>query len=439
MPPEILSEIFIRCQSTPSFHPTDRDGGVCLDTVPFLLGKICSRWRYVSLSTPKLWASIQLSVGFHNAESRAMMAKTWLARSGTCPLSIALNIRRGYAEFSSELLMQVLLRHSDRWRSIYLCMPLSDIKCFSPAKNWIPQLQRLLVNVTDFIDAPPPRWKEMIDIFECAPQLHSFNLAPDSPTSLLKVPYHQLKYLDLQGRSATETLNILGLTLNLETCVVSPTMQESQHPPVLLRNLRYIHISIWVNLGNFFDRLSLPMLRELSIDLQDDDPWMGIPELICLISRSSLETFLFHCRPNLSHRYLQHSDMIKVLLAAPSLVELDLSGGGPEFMTKSFLAQFTCHCKLEQMNVPQLLPRLRTIKVDYTPSFFDILAFADAVQSRMMVNSTGGASQETVSTACIRRVQIRWFPVTEPLDSKVLSRWQQLQDLGLDLSIIPRR
>ena len=208
-------------------------------------------------------------------------------------------------------------------------------------------------------------------------------------------------------------------------------MQASQHPPVLLRNLHYLDISIHVDLGNFFDTLSLPMLRELSIDLQG--PWVAVEELICLFSQGSLEKFLFHS----SHHYLHDSDMITVLLATPSLVELDLSGGSPQFMTKSFLTQFAYHCKLEQVNIPQLLPRLHTIKVDYKPSFFDILAFADAVQSRMMVNSTGGAS---ASASCIRRVQICWLPeyhVPEPLDSIAISRWQQLHDLGLDLSIIP--
>jgi hypothetical protein len=68
-----------------------------------------------------------------------------------------------------------------------------------------------------------------------------------------------------------------------------------------------------MDLGNFFDRLSLPMLRELSVDLQDG-PWNPVSELICLFSQGSLEKFLFHSR--LSHHYLYDSDMIKVLLAA---------------------------------------------------------------------------------------------------------------------------
>jgi hypothetical protein len=44
------------------------------------------------------------------------------------------------------------------------------------------------------------------------------------------------------------------------------------------------------------------------------------------------------------------------------------------------------------MNVPQFLPALHIIKVDYTPKFFDVLAFADAVESRMEVSGIGRAS-----------------------------------------------
>src|SRR5882762_7095010 len=52
------------------------------------------------LSTPKLWASIQLFVEIHNAESCVMMVKSWLIRSGTCPLSIVLKIHQGYKKSS---------------------------------------------------------------------------------------------------------------------------------------------------------------------------------------------------------------------------------------------------------------------------------------------------------------------------------------------------
>ena len=184
--------------------------------------------------------------------------------------------------------------------------------------------------------------------------------------------------------------------------------------------------------GTFFDRLILPMLRELYIWLWNI-PWTGIPELISLLSRGSLEKFKFYSNP--TNRHPLSVDMIKVLLASPTIAELDLTGSSPQCMTESFLTRFAYNRHLENGNAPQLLPALHTIKVDYTRSFFDVLAFADAVQSRMAVNDTDVAT----SGVCLKTVEMRcfaWFGATEPLDSIALSRLQQLQDLGLDLRII---
>jgi hypothetical protein len=133
--------------------------------------------------------------------------------------------------------------------------------------------------------------------------------------------------------------------------------------------------------------------------------------------------------------------MIKVLQAVPSLVQLELIGSTPQCMTKLFLAQFTCRRQSEDADPPTVLPMLRSITVDYTPPFFDILAFADAIQSRMMANDTGLPTSDVPSGACLRTLQIRCFPpfeatTAESLGSIGLSRLQQLQNLGLDLSII---
>jgi hypothetical protein len=429
MPPEILSEIFMQCRDTAPFDSTIGAWGLYLDKTLFLLGKICSRWRIISLLTPRLWASFRLSVKRKHLKAHVIMAKTWLARAGTCALSIAVE-DKDIKYFSSAPLIQVLLMHCDRWRNVYLCMPISDFRCLSPARNRIPQLQRLLVDVR-CPNSPPPT--ETIDAFEYAPQLHSFNLVPNFPTSLFKVPYHQLKHSDLLRRDADDILKYLSLTPNLETCVVSPDVAESQHPPVLLLNLRYIHIIIGGDLGNFFDKLLFPNLHELSILLWNV-PWTAIPQLT-LFSRGSLHKFSFYSNPTNP----RDGDMIKVLLAAPSLVELDLTGSSPRLMTKYFLSQFARHHHLQNAGAPQLLPALHTIKVDYTPSFFDMLAFAEAVQSRMAVNGADRASSEAASGAYLRTVQIRCFPAynaTESLNSVALSRLQQLRDIGLDLSII---
>jgi len=66
---------------------------------------------------------------------------------------------------------------------------------------------------------------------------------------MFRVPYHQVKHTDLLGCDGDEALKYLSLTPNLETCELSP---ESEHPHVLLRHLRYLHIIIRGGLGIFF-------------------------------------------------------------------------------------------------------------------------------------------------------------------------------------------
>ncbi|KAF9461002.1 hypothetical protein BDZ94DRAFT_1222079, partial [Collybia nuda] len=50
VPPEILSEIFLLCLSGApvSLFPQ-------LHSAPWVFGRVCSRWRAVSLSEPRLW------------------------------------------------------------------------------------------------------------------------------------------------------------------------------------------------------------------------------------------------------------------------------------------------------------------------------------------------------------------------------------------------
>ncbi|KAJ7898614.1 hypothetical protein B0H14DRAFT_2315033, partial [Mycena olivaceomarginata] len=49
LPPEITTEIFIRCLPVQWYHlPSPRDA-------PLLLLQICSSWRALTLCTPALW------------------------------------------------------------------------------------------------------------------------------------------------------------------------------------------------------------------------------------------------------------------------------------------------------------------------------------------------------------------------------------------------
>ncbi|KIM76328.1 hypothetical protein PILCRDRAFT_36243, partial [Piloderma croceum F 1598] len=49
LPPEVLSKIFLR------YNDENNVPYIRLNKAPLLLGSMCSRWRTIALSTPRLW------------------------------------------------------------------------------------------------------------------------------------------------------------------------------------------------------------------------------------------------------------------------------------------------------------------------------------------------------------------------------------------------
>ncbi|KAF8214083.1 hypothetical protein K438DRAFT_996183 [Mycena galopus ATCC 62051] len=55
LPVEITAEIFLHCLP-------DKNAKVSLIHAPFVLLKVCTRWRDIALSTPRLWATLDVNV-----------------------------------------------------------------------------------------------------------------------------------------------------------------------------------------------------------------------------------------------------------------------------------------------------------------------------------------------------------------------------------------
>ncbi|KAJ6465575.1 hypothetical protein DFH09DRAFT_529600 [Mycena vulgaris] len=127
LPLDIIQEIFLAC------IPTHRNCVMSATEAPVLLGRICSSWRVISLSNPRLWSSLHITVPPHLGNPDHMLyrekllqrletTKAWLSRSGECSLSISL--RSPYQPEEPDiaphvhLILQALLPFTSRWEHI---------------------------------------------------------------------------------------------------------------------------------------------------------------------------------------------------------------------------------------------------------------------------------------------------------------------------------
>ncbi|KIM83550.1 hypothetical protein PILCRDRAFT_428344 [Piloderma croceum F 1598] len=418
LPLEVLSEIFMQCIDVDSFDlHNERDLTPRLDKAPLLLGSVCSRWRRVSLSTPKLWASFRLTIRPKYQKNDVVLANTWLARAGTCPLYISLGSVGSYQN-SMRPLMEVFARHCEHWYDVHLSLPPHVLRSLSVVKNRLPRLQKL--HLSDLLD-------DSIDIFESAPQLYCFHLDWPMKGLAFKVPWNQLQEFKTGWCSVDDYLLFLPLAPNLEVLVAWLASVEPRHSHSLIQ-LPHLHsISIRGNLAYALDRLVLPELRSIFIDTQGVK-WTAVPQLTSILSQCSIESL--SCNTD---THIVSDDMIQILQMCPSLLKLDLLGANSCCMTKSFLSQLAYRRDSETATT-ELVPKLQTMTVDYVPSYFDMQDFVDAMQSRMMLGGEGKPEPEVTR---LKTVEIRH--ICGILEPKILSTLRQLKATGLDIRLMSGR
>ncbi|KAJ7057742.1 hypothetical protein C8F01DRAFT_944017, partial [Mycena amicta] len=137
LPRDILEQIFLPCL------PDDKNAAIDTTEAPLVLGHICSAWRAISLTTPRLWASLHVPLTFVAAQrNRTHILAEWLDRSSSHPLSLSIvgNREPGWGlpvEFTpayAASALDTLLKHSHRWEHLQLTrLPPSMSKLFLEA------------------------------------------------------------------------------------------------------------------------------------------------------------------------------------------------------------------------------------------------------------------------------------------------------------------
>jgi len=159
-----------------------------LNTTPLLLGNVCGKWRTIALATPRLWTSFSLTIQPKYLKSDVVLAKTWLARAGKCPLTIHLASRGNYPDTTP--LVEVFLLHSEQWYDIHLSVPLSVLGSLAPAKDHLPSLQKLHLGL---------EFEGAIEIFKSAPQLRWLRLTSSITQSMANVSCRFISFASVEG------------------------------------------------------------------------------------------------------------------------------------------------------------------------------------------------------------------------------------------------
>lgn len=240
--PEILQEIFYHCL------PTSHNAVMSSAEAPLLLGRVCSQWRQVAYSTPRLWSSIHItipSIEPYNPDSPtdnsvALAAvSSWLARSGALPLFVSLSSSIYSLDPSVPTNPQVrpfldlLTPFASRWRSVSFKIENYDWTEFFNlyGAEDVPLLEKahfdgIQVPRPVSGDSHPPDFAAAVrdNGILHAPRLRSVSI-PRYATKTLQLPvrWNELTELNLSNGafSLQDILKALGRCPNLHSCSIS--------------------------------------------------------------------------------------------------------------------------------------------------------------------------------------------------------------------------
>ncbi|KZP11627.1 hypothetical protein FIBSPDRAFT_1050657 [Athelia psychrophila] len=269
--PELLSEVFLQCVPDPFDYP-----------LPHLRRDIISsshvsrRWRATSLSTPRLWSYIFISLAPPSGKIKRVMpelecARAWLARSGDSSLSIFLICSMADTRIPEEVTKeeetintatQLLMHHCERWRRFtMITQSCINLDIFSSTGVYFARLEYLEL---------PNTWRvpRVIETFSKAPQLREVAMILPPPLHRVKIPWNQLTRCFLNtDLDAVQVLHMSPGLVDLHVQMDDPDDALDQPHPFTHLNLSKLEVRGMAHdtVNKFLSRITLPSLHELII------------------------------------------------------------------------------------------------------------------------------------------------------------------------------
>ncbi|KAJ6466210.1 hypothetical protein C8R45DRAFT_1172581 [Mycena sanguinolenta] len=258
LPVELLAEIFDFAIEDET-HIEDAHG----------ISQVCSDWRQVAHSTPRLWTRT-LEVDLCEQADVADGWKAWLARSA--PMRIPMYFMGDFENINPGILEEVL-SVAPRWSSLRL-----DSTCRTPP-SLVRQLAHCRLDSLEDLDlgfiretdpAQPPPFT--------VPRLRKLSIINHTEDTLqIVVPWVQLTELAFECNSPDTTLEILTQCLNLiaANITISRWYQSPKVISIHLNQLQSLYLSVddeFAPIAAFLDCLSTPELQTLQLQLDSPQP-----------------------------------------------------------------------------------------------------------------------------------------------------------------------
>ncbi|KAJ7712466.1 hypothetical protein B0H14DRAFT_2482864 [Mycena olivaceomarginata] len=277
LPFEMTAEIFLNC--VPEYPLRVRPLGV-----PLLLAQVCRQWRNISIRSPRLWQSLQMTLEPEIISRQAKLLKRWLSRSGTLPLSISItyNASETFAITSSASeVLRELISHCTRWQYMEIEVPFEDLRLIH---GEMPLLEVLEIGPTEVPHPLPPH---PLRLFGSCPRLRHIILSQYFQPSTITLCWGKLTHLEGLFLYPEECVEILRQTANISYFKVTVESSEVDLPTLLLSQLESLSLLPGGTEPDdsqmrLLDALTLPSLCTLRISEPwfIPDPWGSISELV---------------------------------------------------------------------------------------------------------------------------------------------------------------
>ena len=414
LPNELLSPIFLDCLTERVLIRVPLD----LNQPPWILSRVCSKWRAVAFSAPNLWSYLQIQIvptnsrSFQNHEKNM---KDILQRSGRALLSLSLT--SVYNNFNPDEL-HALVPHLPRLRELDIVGLPGGLFSFLPSS--LPFLEKVSVSRIFDFGTSTFSLKE-------APRLREATFTSCTLSSLpFMLPLSQIAIIAFPNLSL-DPVNVLRLLVQCHSLV-----ECRLH----INNLTIANPDVVQNRLNLPLRHTIPFLSFFHLELE----WSFNDEL-------DLTDFQILSLPHLSHFELDGTarsfEWFRAILSSGTNLEV------------LHLSNFRGERADEMRSILESAPSLRMLKVDVatfqkvikTRGLLDLLPKLEtlhlplprtaALLDLRMVNLTADALDQRRAESCSpTRIPRLVFQAPEHISASTFPRLEKMKEAGWEIDVV---